>query len=82
MIMVDVYVPALDREYDFTLDQNVRVSMIIEEISEMIAQKEHSEIVGSMEELMLCDRQAGKRLSGDKTLADSGIRTGNKLILV
>lgn len=82
MIMVDVYVPALDREYDFTLDQNVNVSMIVEEISEMIAHKEHSEIVGSMDGLMLFDRQEGKRLSGSATLASGGIRTGSKLILV
>lgn len=82
MIIVDVYVPALDREYDFNLDQSVKVSTIIEEISEMIAHKEHSEIVGSMDRLMLFDRQEGKRIPGSATLASSGIRTGSKLILV
>ncbi|MBD5450247.1 MAG: hypothetical protein HDR28_08875 [Lachnospiraceae bacterium] len=82
MIMVDVYVPAVDREYDFSLDQNVEISLIIEEISEMIAYKEHSEIVGSVEELVLCDRENGRILEGSKTLCASRIQTGSKLMLV
>lgn len=82
MIMVDVYVPAMDREYDFGLNPNVKVYEIIEEISEMIAGKEHSEIVGDGKELILCDRRDGRILDGDKTLSESRIQTGSSLLLV
>lgn len=82
MIMVDIYVPALDREYDFSLDQNVRIGTIIEEISEMIAHQERSEIVGSTEELVLCDRKEGRILDGNDTLGACGVLTGSKLMLV
>ena len=82
MIMVDVYVPAVDREYDFCLNQNVEISLIIEEISEMIAYKEHSRIVGRVEELMLCDRENGRILADNKTLYACQIQTGSKLMLV
>lgn len=82
MIMVDVYVPALDKEYDFSLDQNIRIGTIIEEIGEMIAHKEHSEVVGNVGELMLCDRRTEKILDENATLGSSLIRTGSKLILV
>lgn len=82
MITVEVYVPAMDREYDFQLDQNVRIGTIIEEIGEMIAHREHSEIIGDMEELMLCDQDGNRILDGDETLGASRIRTGSKLILV
>lgn len=82
MIMVDVYVPAMDKEYDFSLDQNIRIGTIIEEISEMIAHKEHSEVVGNVSELMLCDRRMEKILDENATLGSSRIRTGSKLILV
>ena len=82
MIMVDVYVPAMDREYDFGLNQNVKVCRIIEEISEMIAGKEHSEIVGTGKELILCDRRDGRILDGNKTLSDCRIQTGSSLLLV
>jgi hypothetical protein len=82
MITVDVYVPSVDREYDFSLDQNVRINTIIEEICEMIAHKEHSEIVGNTQELVLCDRSEGRILEGTQTLASSRIRTGGSLLLV
>ncbi len=82
MIMVDVYVPAMDREYDFRLNQDVEICRIIEEISEMIAGKEHSEIVGNREELMLCDRRNGRILDRNKTLSTCQIQTGSSLLLV
>lgn len=82
MIMVDVYVPAVDREYDFCLDQNVEISLLIEKISEMVAYKEHSRIVGSVGDLMLCDRENGRILQGGKTLHACRIQTGSKLMLV
>ena len=82
MIMVDVYVPSMDREYDFGLDPDVEISRIIEEISEMIAGKEHSEIVGTPKELMLCDRRDGRILDGNKTLSGCRIQTGSSLILI
>lgn len=82
MIMVDIYVPALDKEYDFRLNPNVEIKTIIEEVSEMIAHKEHSAIAGRMEELMLCDKMTGRILDGKKTLGACLVRTGSKLILV
>lgn len=82
MIMVDVYVPAMDREYDFALNPNVKIFKIIEEISEIIAGKEHSEIVGNGKELILCDRRKGRILDGNKTLSACQIQTGSSLLLV
>lgn len=82
MIMVDVYVPALDREYDFCLNQDVEIGAVIKEISGMIAYKEHSEIVGNVGELMLCDRDNGVILDSSRTLCACRIQTGSKLMLV
>ena len=82
MIMVDVYVPAFDKEYDFCLNQNVRVDTVIEEISEMITRKEHSGIAGNAGELILCDRQEGRILNGNHTLCACRIQTGSKLMLI
>lgn len=82
MVMVDIYVPALDMEYNFNLEQNVKISTIIEEIGEMIAHKEQSEIDGDMEELLLCDKEKGRVLSVEHTLDECGIQTGSKLILI
>lgn len=82
MIMVDVYVPVLDKEYDFCLNPDVKISTVIEEISEMIARKEHSQIVGNAGELILCDREEGRILDSVKTLGGCRIQTGSRLMLV
>lgn len=82
MILVDIYVPSLDRNYDFQLNENAGVGTIIEEISEMVGQKERSRIVGDVEKLTLCDKRQKYVLDKEKTLAECGISTGSSLILI
>lgn len=41
MILVDVYVPVLDENYDFYLDEYTEIGVIIEQAAEMICQKEN-----------------------------------------
>ena len=40
MILVDVMVPCLDKIYDFWLDENTEIRLVIEELTEVIGQKE------------------------------------------
>ena len=47
MINVDVYVPAMDRNYNFNLDEEASIKFLIDEISELICKKEHSSVDGS-----------------------------------
>lgn len=82
MILVDVYVPAVGNLYDFQLEENEKICTIIEEIGELVGQKEHCQVVGNIEELMLCSREKHMILSKNATLAQSGIRTGNSLLLI
>lgn len=82
MILVDIYVPAVGNLYDFQLDENEKICTIIEEIGELIGQKEHCQVVGDIENLMLCSKENRMILSKNSTLTESGIRTGNSLILV
>ena len=39
MILTDVYIPAVNENYDFMLDENVPALQVMEEISEMISKK-------------------------------------------
>ena len=82
MILVDIYVPAVDKSYDFNLDETVSVHMIIDEIVEMIGQKERTTIAGNTEELILCDRAVRRELPKEATLQRCGIRNGSSLLLV
>lgn len=82
MILVDVYVPALGNTYDFKLDEEEKIGIIIEEISELVGQKEHSGIVGEIDDLMLCLREDQKILPRNMTLNEAGVLNGSSLILL
>ncbi len=82
MILVDIYVPSVDNTYDFQLDEDAYVYAVVEEIGELIGQKEHSQVAGDMENLMLCAMNDKRVLPKDSTLAECGVRTGSSLILV
>lgn len=82
MILVDIYVPAVGNVYDFQLDEDEKISTIIEEIGELIGQKEHCRMVGEIGRLMLCFQKKDMILSKNMTLAASGVKNGDSLILV
>ncbi|MCM1539161.1 MAG: glutamyl-tRNA amidotransferase [bacterium] len=82
MIVVDVAVPAIEQVYDFALDENTEISLVIEEIAGMISQKEHCVLCGNGEELLLCTYGAKAVLDRHITLKESGIVSGSRLLLV
>lgn len=82
MILVDIYVPSTGNTYDFQLDEEVPTGNVIEEISEMIGQKEHCRIEGDMSKLVLCAAKDKRILPKEDTLAQCHIVTGDSLILV
>lgn len=82
MILVDIFVPGIDKNYDFQLNETIIISAVIEEIGEMISQKEQLDIMGDIDDLQLCDRKKQVLLPKNKTLAECGIMTGESLILV
>ena len=82
MILVDIYVPSVDREFDFGLDERAKISSIIEEVSSMISQKEQCELRGNVEELLLCNMEDSAILPRQKTLEQCNVCNGKRLMLV
>ena len=82
MILVDVVVPSIEQIYDFTLNERTRIELVIEEIVEMISQKEHCVLRGNKEDLILCDHNGQKVLDKNETLQSCGIVTGSRLLLL
>ncbi|MBR3039693.1 MAG: glutamyl-tRNA amidotransferase [Lachnospiraceae bacterium] len=82
MILVDIYVPSVDKVYDFHLNEKSRISIVIDEIAEMIGQKEHSQVVGKTSEFVLCEYSKKRVLDKESTLEKQGVKTGEKLLLV
>lgn len=82
MILVDIYVPVLDKTYDFRLDENARIEDVTEEIAEVICQYEHCELKGDAADLILCQTTRHCILAMDSTLSQSGVGTGDCLSLL
>lgn len=81
MIEVDIMVTALNKKYDFLLDENATVANIIEEVVEMVCQHERKTVEDAAgfelcfpEKKIIFDQQA--------TLEDYSIENGALLLLV
>jgi len=82
LINVDIYVPSLDRVYNFNLDENSKVSVLIEEISELIYKKEHSSLEGEISRFLMGSIDKKTNFSPSYTLKEYSVKTGDKLILL
>ncbi|MBP3593865.1 MAG: hypothetical protein J6J44_05005 [Lachnospiraceae bacterium] len=82
MILVDVFVPSMNNNYEFQLDENTKLDVLIEEITEIICQKEHCSLHGDRKKLCLCQYFGESLLDRGTTLAGNGIADGARLILV
>ena len=82
MILVDVVVPSVDKSYDFNLDENAQIALVMEEIVGMICQKEQCKIIGDKTNLLLCRYDGQVILDKQMTLRECGIMNGYKLLLV
>lgn len=82
MVIVDVVVPSIGRKYNFSLDEEISVALLTEEIAEAICQKENCILDGEKEKLNLCSLELEKVLPPDSILEQNGITNGSQLMLV
>ena len=79
MITVMIHSVMLDTEYEFCLDSNTPVSVIAEEIGEVICQKEQLKVNGNPEQLKLFSPERQSIIPSNTTLGAFGIKTGDTL---
>ncbi len=82
MILTEIYIPAVDSEYDFMLDENVPAAQIMEEITSVILKKVNETGKGDLGEFLLYSRDEEKCLDLKKSLHRNGIRDGSRLLFV
>lgn len=82
MITVDVYIPAMNRVYNFSLDEDSRIRVLIEEVSELICKKEHSSLEGEKERFIMGSMDRHINFHPDSSLRSYSVKNGEKLILV
>lgn len=82
MLHVDVYVPALDVSYEFSLNEHAKVSMLIDEMTHIISQKEQKVWEGNVEELLLCSLSSARPLPMEQSLYQCKVCPGSRLLLL
>lgn len=82
MILVDIYVPSVEQNFDFNLDEKASIANVIEEVASLVTQREHCELKEDIEDLFLCDLQRSEILPKDRNLKQCNITNGSHLIMV
>lgn len=81
MILVDIHVPAMDKTFDFELDEEMPAGRITEKIKSLVACQEQ---IGFDQEEKMFIYSLGKEkvLSDAYTLKEQGIENGERLVLL
>ncbi|MCC8029406.1 MAG: EsaB/YukD family protein [Lachnospiraceae bacterium] len=81
MILVDIYVPSVNEQYDFKVDENAYIANVVEEIGDILTAG-HTKKEDAVRDLILCDAGRGAILPMDQTLKQNGIGNGSRLMLI
>lgn len=82
MLHVEIKVPALDKKYEFSLNENVTVKNVIEEVAAVIGQHEQKSWSQGEAPLVLCSCSGLGILPEGKTLYECQIQPGSQLMLI
>ena len=82
MILIDIHVASIGESIDFRVDETVKISQVLSEISEMLTVKYRTELNKPVSECWLCSYEEKKILEENLTLWEYNITNGSKLLLV
>ena len=82
MIIVDIFVPVLNKSYDFSINEKMPIALLTEEISEMVAQKEGCINIKHPESFVICNLSTKSILNSAHTLEEYGVENGSRLALI
>ena len=81
MILVDIYIPVLERNCDFELDEEAIIDEVLDEILRLLARKESVALKGEKQMQLFALRQENLLDKGG-TLKGQGVEAGDRLILL
>lgn len=79
---IELEVPMLDCRMEMQLNEQLELRILLEEITELICQREHCIFQGDPSQLMLVHRDGKQILSLDQKPVPAGIRNGGRMILI
>ncbi|MGN0802970.1 MAG: hypothetical protein ACI4MF_10290 [Candidatus Faecivicinus sp.] len=80
-IIVEIYIPAISRSFDFRLPASGRVYDVVDEIIRILEATQQN-LVFDKELPMLCDTETGRALDPAAYIAETGIHDSSRLLLV
>lgn len=83
MILVDIYVPMINEQFDYKLDENAYIADVVAQIGDILMEGiADTEMLKQKKELILCDDMNKRVLPLDETLKQNGIGNGSRLMLI
>ena len=82
MILVDIYVPSLDENFDFQLDENTQTRFVTDEVEDILGKMVRAEADSYRKRFLLCSFEQQRVLPANQTLKMCGIKNGSRLLLV
>lgn len=82
MILVDIYVPALDDSFQFELEEQIPIQDILSQIIQILTVKTKNSLREGDAPFLLCNPKKQEILSKEKSLRECGIEDGTRLLLV
>ncbi len=81
MIIINVEIPIMGKDYDFQIDENVPLYEAQEEIAEMICRRQQCRMNGQEHRLILWDKKRNLMLRREGTALENGLETGSELLM-
>lgn len=82
MILADIYIPALNEQYDFKLNENAYIADVLRELGNIFVSPLDPGAEEARQDLLLCSYEGGRILALDRTLKQEGFGNGSRLILI
>ena len=82
MINVDIFVPTVNRTYNCKVDEDSRISLLVEELTELISKKERNTLKGNQNQLILGSVDKGMIFDRAHSLREYSVKNGETLVLV
>ncbi len=81
-IIIEVDSIGNGKNYEFSIDNNMLINLVKENIVEQIVEVEKENIYFDLDNTILCDVVNGKKLNDKSTLYQENIVSGSRLIIV
>lgn len=82
MILVDIEFPAINKKYDFKLDENTYIVELIDQIGNMIIPTTEKDYEEKVKDMLLYECDKHRILELNQTLKQCGIKSGSHLVMI